>query len=83
VAKKINSYPSHIEDLKLVKPHYIEFPSFQKDITNVKKFDELPVELKNYLLYISKELKSEIAFVSVGPDRKQTIICNEIWEKRR
>ena len=81
--KKINSYPSHIEDLKLVKPHYIEFPSFQKDITNVKKFDELPVELKNYLLYISKELKSEIAFVSVGPDRKQTIICNEIWEKRR
>ena len=36
-------------------------------------YDELPVELKEYIEYIEKELEVPIKIVSVGPDRKQTI----------
>ena len=36
-------------------------------------YDELPVELKEYIDYIEKEVEVPIKIVSVGPDRKQTI----------
>jgi hypothetical protein len=36
-------------------------------------YDELPIELKEYIDFIEKEEKSQ-SNVSVGPDRTQTIL---------
>jgi adenylosuccinate synthase len=37
-------------------------------------YDELPVELKEYITFIEEVLEVPIKIVSVGPDRKQTIL---------
>ena len=36
--------------------------------------DEFPQEFKDYISYLEKELETPITIVSVGPDRKQTIM---------
>jgi adenylosuccinate synthase len=37
-------------------------------------YDQLPIELKEYIEFIEKEVEVPIKIVSVGPDRKQTIL---------
>ena len=39
-------------------------------------YDELPKELKEYIDFIEKEVEVPIKVISVGPDRKQTILKN-------
>jgi adenylosuccinate synthase len=37
-------------------------------------YDELPIELKEYIKFIEEYVEVPIKIVSVGPDRKQTIL---------
>jgi adenylosuccinate synthase len=56
-----------------VKPVYKEFKGWAADITKIKSYDELPLELKQYIEFIEKETGVPITIVSVGPDREETI----------
>ena len=69
----ITHFPYNIEPENL-EPIYIGFDGWSEDITNIKEFDSLPEELKEYIEFIEKELEIPIKIVSVGPDRKQTIL---------
>ena len=69
----ITHFPYNIEPENL-EPIYIGFDGWSEDITNIKEFDSLPDELKEYIEFIEKELETPIKIVSVGPDRKQTIL---------
>ena len=40
----------------------------------IENFKESPQEFKDYITFIEKELEVPIKIVSVGPDRKQTIM---------
>lgn len=55
------------------KPVYIEIDGWNEDITNCKSISDLPENCKKYLLLIEKLTNRKIAYVSVGPDRNQTI----------
>ncbi|HCR81296.1 MAG: Adenylosuccinate synthetase [Candidatus Pacebacteria bacterium GW2011_GWA1_46_10] len=52
---------------------YVNFPGWQEDISTVKRWDKLPVNCRRYVLYLEKQLYVPIKYVSVGPDRRQTI----------
>ena len=69
----ITHFPYNIEPENL-EPIYIGFDGWSEDITNIKEFDSLPEELKEYIEFIEKELEIPIKIVSVGPDRTQTIL---------
>jgi adenylosuccinate synthase len=69
----ITHFPYNIEPENL-EPIYIGFDGWSEDITNIKEFDSLPEELKEYIEFIEKELETPIKIVSVGPDRTQTIL---------
>ena len=69
----INYLPYDISDSSL-KPIYEEFKGWGEDITKIKEFNDLPVNLKKYISYLEKELEIPITIVSVGPDRTETII---------
>ena len=71
--KEIKYMPYDINDSSL-KPIYDEFEGWNDDITKVRDFDKLPVNLKKYISYLEKELNIPITIISVGPDRLQTII---------
>ncbi len=70
---EIEHLPYNIEP-ENVSPVYQEFKGWQADLTGMTSYDELPSELKEYIEFIEKEVEVPIKVVSVGPDRKQTIV---------
>jgi adenylosuccinate synthase len=71
--EKITEFPYDVNDLD-VKPIYIEMNGWKKDLTALSQYSDAPIELKNYVEYLEKELNVPITLVSVGPDRKQTLL---------
>ena len=53
-------------------------PGWNEDITNVKSFEELPVNCQNYIRRIEELIHCPIVMFSVGPDRNQTVVLKEI-----
>ena len=59
--------------LKKAKPVLKVFPGFKKDIRGIKNYEDLPVEARNYIEFIEKELGVPITMVSNGPARDEII----------
>lgn len=57
-----------------VKPIYKTLPGWHTSLAGVTSYEKFPGALKEYVAYIEEELKVPIKLVSVGPDRKQTIM---------
>ncbi|MDG1291384.1 MAG: adenylosuccinate synthase [Flavobacteriaceae bacterium] len=57
-----------------VTPQYIEVAGWKEDLTQINSFEGLPENFINYIDFLEQELKTPIKIVSVGPDRKQTIL---------
>lgn len=68
----INHLPYNIEE-ENVTPIYVEKKGWNQDISNCKTYDELPIELKDYVSFIETETGVPVKIISVGPDRMQTI----------
>nr|WP_297307731.1 adenylosuccinate synthase [uncultured Flavobacterium sp.] len=71
--QNIAHLPYNIEP-ENVTPIYVEKKGWNADLTGMTTYEELPVELKEYIDFIEKEVEVPIKIISVGPDRKQTII---------
>src|SRR4030095_4475882 len=71
--KNINYSDCGYKELAKVKPVYKTFPGWLEDISNVRKFKDLPLECRNYLKFIEKFLKVKIKFVSVGAERNANV----------
>lgn len=76
--KVIDFMPATIKELERCLPIYETMPGFSEDITKATTFDELPENCKKYLKRIEELTGCDIAIVSVGPDRTQTIIVQEL-----
>ncbi len=72
--KRINYFPSDVDDLARVKPIYETLPGWSEEITDVRSYDDLPENAKKYLARLSEVVGKPISIVSVGPSRDQTII---------
>ncbi len=56
-----------------VQPVYKTFKGWQSALDPDGNYDNLPVELKDYISFIEDQLNIPVKIVSVGPDREQTI----------
>jgi adenylosuccinate synthase len=70
---KVTEFPYDVNDVVLV-PIYIEMAGWKEDLTKLRRYEDAPQELKNYVLYLEEELNVPITLVSVGPDREQTLL---------
>ena len=50
---------------------------WKEDITGIESFDELPEAAKEYVRKIEELTGVKVGIISVGPDRKQTVILDE------
>jgi adenylosuccinate synthase len=66
-------YPRDLSLLEKAEPVLREFEGWDKKLGDARNWDEIPDAAKVYLEYLSEELDAPIAYVSVGPDRKQII----------
>ena len=61
-----------------IKPVYKSMKGWKTDLTEVNDYNALPQELIDYVNYIESEVNVPINIISVGPDRKQTILRNQV-----
>ncbi|PZW40497.1 adenylosuccinate synthetase [Mesonia algae] len=73
--KEIHHLPFNIEE-ENVSPIYEEVKGWQEDLTQMTSEDQFPQNFSDYIKYIEDFIGVPISIVSLGPDRKQTIIRN-------
>ena len=74
--KRLEHFPSHVDDLKQAVPVYETLPGWQEDLSGLRRYDDLPATARRYLDRIGELLGRPVSVVSVGPDREQTIFCD-------
>jgi adenylosuccinate synthase len=71
--EEVSHLPYNIEEHN-VSPIYTEMKGWQEDLTEMTSADTLPKELMDYIKFIEDFVEVPVKIVSVGPDRKQTIL---------
>lgn len=56
-----------------ITPIYKSFKGWSADLTGITEPRAIPIELKEYVKYLEVELGVPIKYLSVGPDRTQTL----------
>ena len=70
--KVIDYFPSTTK-LKRCKPVLKVLPGWKCDISNVKKYEDLPENCRNYIEFAEKEIGIKIGMVSNGPSRDHIV----------
>lgn len=73
--QRIETFPSHADDLRRAKPVYETMPGWQQDVTKIRRLEDLPRAARDYLDRVSQLVGRPVAVVSVGPDREQTMFA--------
>ena len=73
VGKRIDCFPSDIDELEAAKPVYEYLPGFHCDISGCRTWEELPENARKYVEYIEQNIGCHIGYVSVGPERDSII----------
>ncbi len=71
--KKVSYLDGDAEFYRKVKPVYEETDGWKEDISAIKKYEDLPKNIKIYLSRIEKLVNIPIKFVSTGPGRDQVV----------
>jgi Adenylosuccinate synthetase (EC 6.3.4.4) len=72
--------PIGAEGYALVEPLYEEMPGWTESTYGVRRFDQLPVNAQRYLRRMEEICGVELAIVSTGPDREQTILLHHPFD---
>ncbi len=73
--------PGNIRKTALARPVYEEVDGWQEDITKVRDYDDLPQKAKDYVQRIEDISGIAPVIVSVGPDREETLLLRNPFEK--
>jgi len=65
--------PSVLHNVQCV---YETLPGWRRDISNCRKFSDLPSEAQDYVRTVEQVVGRPVGFISVGAERAQTIIHN-------
>jgi adenylosuccinate synthase len=76
--KQIKHFPSHVDDIRRVKPVYESLAGWSEEVTACRTMDELPANARAYLRRIGELVGQPIEMVSVGPERDQTIVASKL-----
>ena len=71
---RLEEIPSQADLLEKVRPVYRTFPGWKQSTFGLTKYPDLPKEACSYLEFIQDQMGIEIAVISTGPEREQTIV---------
>lgn len=77
----VKEFPTRIDLLNKAKPVTKTFKGWNTDISQVKSFEDLPVEAQEYVNYIEEYTGTPISIISVGADRNCTFNRRNPWTK--
>ena len=73
--RRTTQFPSHVDDLRRVVPVYETVPGWQQEISGAERLEDLPPRARAYLDRIGQLIGRPVEIVSVGADRRQTILA--------
>jgi adenylosuccinate synthase len=72
--EKMDDFPASLNVLAECQPIYETLPGWPEDISEIKNFDDLPHNVKNYLKRVEELIETPISIVSVSPERDATMV---------
>jgi adenylosuccinate synthase len=72
--KPVDAFPASLKTLEGCQPVYESLPGWQEDISEVRRFEDLPTNVRSYLKRIEQLTGVPVQIISVGPGREQTIV---------
>lgn len=79
--KPVEGFPASLKELAACEPVYETLQGWKTDISGIRKYEELPEAARRYVERIGEVTGVTIGIVSVGPNRNQTIVCEEIFKE--
>jgi adenylosuccinate synthase len=67
-------FPANIDRLSRAGCVYETVPGWEEEITEVKEFEDLPVNAQDYVHRVEEKIGKPVTFVGVGPKRSQTLL---------
>ncbi len=71
--KSIDYFPASATTLERCQPVYEELPGWQVPISDIRSYDQLPPQARQYLDRLEELISCPISLISVGMRREQTI----------
>jgi len=75
----INYFPASIASLEKCEPVLEELPGWETPISDIREYEQLPVNAKNYINRLEEIIGCPANIISVGAAREQTIHKEPIW----
>jgi len=66
-------FPANAARLSKASAVYETMPGWDEDITEVRDFNDLPLNARNYICRVEEMTGKPVTIIGVGPERKQTI----------
>ncbi|MCL2609075.1 MAG: adenylosuccinate synthetase [Treponema sp.] len=76
----VREFPASVGELEAAKPELKAFKGWKRPIGEIASFEELPKEAVDYVAFIEDYCGTPVEIVSVGYERKATIIRKSPWE---
>ncbi len=75
--KMVDLLPFGLEPEDKVEPVYERFRGWKTPLQGISSFEALPSEARDYVLALEEFIGARMDFISVGPDRSETIFRSE------
>ncbi|MFH2042811.1 MAG: adenylosuccinate synthase [Acidobacteriota bacterium] len=79
--KRLKSFPTECWVLEEVVPEYRAFKGWEKSVVSAESLEDLPREFLDYMSFIEDALEAEIAIVSTGVERRDTLLVDGVLSR--
>ena len=79
--KKIDYFPSGLQDQMKVKPIYKKFNGWSQSTKGIKKWKDLPKNAQKYISFIKNYCEVKVSSISTSPKREDTILLENPFKK--
>ncbi|TET33641.1 MAG: adenylosuccinate synthase [Planctomycetota bacterium] len=68
--ERVTEFPASAAAVSKVRPVYETMPGWDEDLSEVRRFEDLPQTARDYVSYLEKALSIPVGLISVGPARE-------------
>jgi adenylosuccinate synthase len=74
--RRLDRFPADIRAVSELKPVYVTYPGWRAPVRGARRYADLPPVARRYLEALTRRLGADLAMVSVGTDRNETVVLD-------
>jgi adenylosuccinate synthase len=76
--ERVDEMPMTQTEFHHARPIYTELPGWHEDLSDVRKYADLPAAAKDYIRVLEELSGAPVSAIGVGPGRDQTLVINDL-----